>query len=263
MRSPRPGALALEQRREHRRGALHAGVHVGVAHRVVGVLTAAGVALQLGAARLGADHRCVGTSVHPGTGLAVAADRGVDDPRVACRHRLVADAHPVGDARPEVLDHHVAVFGQREQQLLALGAAHVEADVALAHVLLHEVARQAVHARVGETGGVAVGRLDLDHLGTQVAQHAGAVRSAEHPGEVEHPDPLEWSWPFGPRDGVVHAPHRSGDATAPRMRTADTTERRRAGRITSRREPGVSCSAVRGGWRAAWATVRRRSTGRR
>ena len=38
---------------------------------------------------------------------------------------------------------------------------------------------------------VALGRLDLDDLGAMVAQDLGAIRPAQHPGEVEHEDPVE------------------------------------------------------------------------
>ena len=103
----------------------------------------------------------------------------------------VAEPHPVHHAGTEVLHHDVALLGQVMQELHGLGPLHVEADVALPAVLLREVRRDRVDARIGEAGEVADGRLDLDHLGAEVGEHAGAVRAREHAGEVEDADAVE------------------------------------------------------------------------
>ena len=209
------GALALVERGQDARRALERCVHIAVAVRIVRVVgsavvfhRAAGVALGLGDARLGAHHGGVGAPTHPGPGLAVAADRGVHDARVTRRYGLVAEAHSRSHAGAEVLDEHVALLGQGEQQLARLGLVHVEADVALAGVLLDEVAGEAVHPRVGEAGHVAIGRLDLDDLGAEVAEHPGAVRPTEHAGEIEHAD-------TGQRAGTGGGSRRIGHGCEP------------------------------------------------
>ena len=152
---------------------------------------AVGVALHLGDPRLGGDDRGVGPPVDPRAGGAVAADRGVDQPREAGRHLLGAEPEPLHHAGPVVLDEHVALPGQLDRQLDAAGRAEVDAHVALADVLLDEVRRQPVDARAGEAGQVTGRRLDLDHLGPEVRQHPRAVRTGQDAGQIEDTDTVE------------------------------------------------------------------------
>src|SRR5439155_7101363 len=69
----------------------------------------------------------------------------------------------------------------------------VDADVALDHVLMRVVAGHAVHEREGITRDVRGGRLDLDHLGTQVGQVARAQRTRQHAGQVNDLQAFQWS----------------------------------------------------------------------
>ena len=90
-----------------------------------------------------------------------------------------------------VLDDDVAALGELGRQRRPGGVGEIDADVALAGVLLDEVGGQAVDLRRGEAGQVAVGRLDLDDVGAEVAEHPRGVRTGQHPREVEHADPVE------------------------------------------------------------------------
>src|SRR6185295_19153255 len=64
----------------------------------------------------------------------------------------------------------------------------VETDVAFTDVLLDEVGGQAIDPRIGHARDVDLGWLDLDHLGSEIAQRAGRMRSTEHSSEFEHAD---------------------------------------------------------------------------
>ena len=112
----------------------------------------------------------------------------IDDRRIVEGDHVVAEAEAIHHPWPEVLDQHIAECNKPQQQVGGLGLAGVEADVALADVLLDEVTGQAVDPRIGHARDVTVGWLDLDHLCTEIAQHACRVRSAEHSCEVEHAD---------------------------------------------------------------------------
>ena len=68
------GALALHERGEQGCGGLHAGVHITVAERVIGVYTAAHVTLMLGEPRLGIHHRRIRPPIDPRASRSVAAD---------------------------------------------------------------------------------------------------------------------------------------------------------------------------------------------
>ena len=68
----------------------------------------------------------------------------------------------------------------------------IDAQTLLTGVLLHEVRRHRADFRTRESREIAVGRLDLDHLGAEVVKHSSAVRPGENPSEVEHPHSIEW-----------------------------------------------------------------------
>ena len=52
----------------------------------------------------------------------------------------------------------------------------------------YEASRAVVERRPPVAHLVALGRLDLDHLGAVIAQDLGAVWPAQHPGQIDHPD---------------------------------------------------------------------------
>ena len=202
---PAAGPLPLVERGEDAGEALERGVHVAVGDGIVGVGTAAGLALEPGQAALRADDGRVRPAVGPGAGRAVAGQRGVDEVGVLGGQRLVAEAHAVHHAGAEVLQHDVAAPGQLAEDLDGARLAQVERDVALAAVLLREVRGDGVDARERVAGHVALGRLDLDDVGAHVGQHPPAVRPGEHPREVQHPHATEGTRPPADR---LHRWHR-------------------------------------------------------
>ena len=83
------------------------------------------------------------------------------------------------------MHHHVGALQQipeHAQSILALEIQHHRA-LALAHL-----DREPVEAQRTEVGG---GRVDLDHVGAILGQRAGAARTSQHVGQVQHPDAFE------------------------------------------------------------------------
>ena len=115
------------------------------------------------------------------------------------RYRFVAEAHSVHHAWPEILDDDIAHADEFEEQPDTGRVAHIDADVALAGVLLDEVTGKAVDPWTRESGEIAERGFDLDHVGAHVAQHPRCVRAAEHTGQIEHPNSVERPGrPIGP-----------------------------------------------------------------
>src|SRR5207249_1623607 len=107
----------------------------------------------------------------------------------------IAHAQPVSHARAEVLDDDIGPGGQQLHELRAFGRRKVDADVALAHVLLVIVAGVAADDGAPGAGYIARRWLDLYDVGSQVGHHAGRERPGKHAGEVEHTQVAE---------GIVH-----------------------------------------------------------
>ena len=86
------------------------------------------------------------------------------------RHSSWPSPMPLHHAGPVVLDEHVARARASSKQRARTAAAWTRSRLMLRlpGVLLHEVRRQPVDPRVGEAGQVALGRLDLDHVGAEI-----------------------------------------------------------------------------------------------
>jgi len=104
-------------------------------------------------------------------GLAIAADRAIDEAGIDRAKRLVVDPQPRGHAGAVALDHHIGALGQPEEGGAVGLSLEVQDDALLA----------AVHRRekAGEHGarGIARGTLDLDDLGTHLGQLLRGVRT--------------------------------------------------------------------------------------
>ena len=191
---PRPGALALGERRGDAVRAVHPGEQVADrdadAGRVVGVR--AGERHQPG---LALGDLVVAGAAALGPVVAEAGDRQDDQPRVELVQPLDREAQAVEHAGAEVLDQHVAVPDQAGERLAAVVALEVEGDRLLVAVAGQEVRRLAVVLRADErrapAAGVVTGagRLDLDDAGAEVAEHHRGVRAGERPRQVDDDDP--------------------------------------------------------------------------
>ncbi len=177
----------LMQARQHGDGRFHARVDIGMGREIV----AGGVAVQtemaeqsVGETGLGLHRRGVARPRLPRPGLPVPADRHVDHRRVDLGHGGVVQAE--GRQRPgtEILDDHVRSAAQVQHQRPSGRVVEIDRHVALPGVLLRVVVRDAVRSRGGDASEITGGRLDLDHVGTEVPQNLGAVRPGENPTEV-------------------------------------------------------------------------------
>src|SRR5262249_5509975 len=94
------------------------------------------------------------------------------------------------DTRDEILDHHVALPRQIQNDGPRLGAREIERDAALADVDPHEIRRlvlaPGLELRVAAASVIAFAPFDLDDVGAEIGEQTRAVGTGEDPGEVEH-----------------------------------------------------------------------------
>ena len=117
----------------------------------------------------------------------------MDQPGVAGPRRVGVGTDPAGRLRTHVVDEHVGPVDEGIEHRPRLGHAKVEGDAAL--VAGHGEEERAELGPVGADAAhdVARRRLDLDHVGAQVAQQQRGVRSGEDGGEVDDTDAVERS----------------------------------------------------------------------
>ena len=123
-------------------------------------------------------------------GLAVAAERAVDEAGVAGADGVVVDAEALDDARTEAFDDDVGVLGELEEGFLGARVLEVEADRALVAVEGPVGLRALAHAHLHAAAG-ARGFFDDDDVGAEVAEEHGAVGAGGLAGEVEDADSFE------------------------------------------------------------------------
>ena len=97
--------------------------------------------------------------------------------RVDAGNGFVVQVETFDDARAEVFDEHVAVFGQLEHRRVALGRLQIEGDG-----FLVAVDDQPVQWRLG---GLDVRPFDLDDFGAHERQRHSRRRPRDKVGEIE------------------------------------------------------------------------------
>ena len=119
----------------------------------------------------------------------------MDETGVDLVERLVAEAEPVEPARPDVLDQDVRVGQEPAEHRRAVGMAQIEPDRALVPVHGEGISGGARPLLGGSdprrspaAGRIAVGWLDLDHVGPQIAQEHRGVRPGEDGRAVDDSD---------------------------------------------------------------------------
>ena len=144
----------------------------------------------------------------------VARDRAVDQRGILGGQDVVSEAELLHRPAPVVLDEHVGLAHEPEQDRAALGTLEIEREAALVAVQHQERRRDAVDARLAIAARVVAARqfLDLDHVGAEVGEQRAAGGAGHDLRELEH----------------AHAGERSG--------------MRRAGR---RARVGVLCRGIR------------------
>ena len=123
---------------------------------------------------------------------AEALDRAHDELRIDLVDLFPREAEPLEDAGAEVLHHDVGLLQQVDEHLLALGRLHVDDDRALVAIEHREVERVGVrHVAQLPARGIALGRLELDHVGAHPREQLRARRARLHMRHVENANTLE------------------------------------------------------------------------
>ena len=174
---------ALYQRPKDGDGAVQARVQIPMGHglRPHRLLLVPGGGIDVAHFRV--NQRCIGPASGPAGVLPVAADGGVDEPRIQRRHCRVAKPQLGHDSRAEVFYQHVRLLDQRLGQSQPLGVFGVDRDVALSDVLVHKAGRKRVNPGPAGAQGITVGRLRFHHVGAHIHKYARAVRARKNPGK--------------------------------------------------------------------------------
>ena len=189
-------AFALKERRENSLSGKHPDREIRVAHRFgkrVGVALRRLVVQQ---AEFGVDHRRVGAPRCCRTRLTVSRDGAINDVGSKRAHRRVTQAQAIGDASPKVLDEDVAGRGEAQHQIGGTLRTQVDRQEAFAGVLLAEDRGDATHPRIRASQEVTFGGFDLQNLGAQVGERAGAGRTRDDAGEVQDATPRKGAAPL-------------------------------------------------------------------
>ncbi len=208
------GALALEKRREHAERRPGAGALVDergadADSRPPGL---AGDRDQA-AGRL--HQRVVPRFAGERAGVAVRAERAVDEPRVAVAEDVRAEPELLGEAGAQALEEHVGAVGEAQERVAPARVTEGQPERALARVRREEHRPLAVPERRAPGARVVarVRPLDLDDVGAQRSQDLRAVRARDRRRHVEHARPLE-----RPVHGAHHRVPRLCDDGSRRVR---------------------------------------------
>ncbi len=125
-----------------------------------------------------------------GPELAEPGDARDDQPRVGLVQPLGRQAPALEGAGPEVLDEHVGLGDQAQQQLGAGLGVEVQGDRPLVAPEARPPQGDAVLRRPVGARGIGLARvLDLDDVGAVVAEDRGGQGAGEQGGDVDDPDP--------------------------------------------------------------------------
>jgi hypothetical protein len=113
----------------------------------------------------------------------------VDEARVDGGQVVVADPPSVHRAGCEVRDDHIGGLDKAMHDLDTCGFAGIDGDRALPPIAGDVVGRPPVVARQHHPPRLIadVGKLDLDHIGSHVAEHARGLGALDQQPDVDHP----------------------------------------------------------------------------
>jgi hypothetical protein len=148
----------------------------------------AGEHTALGGHRPGAglEERIEARRSRQGAGVAEGSDGEVDQAQVDRRERLVIEAQPLCRTGTEVLDDDVGPANEVVDDGLALWTASIDTEPALASVPSEKADAEAAE-------GIAVRRLDLDHISAKVGERHWTVGTGDEAGELQHAQSRERS----------------------------------------------------------------------
>ncbi len=182
--------------------ALQQGRHDSIDHRQADRLVAdqgrdkarlaAGRLVERGKTARPLDDVVEGRAVGKGPVLAVAMRGAIDEARVDLAQLFVGEAEPRHRLRAHVVHQNVALPHQRQEGLCRFRLLQIERQRALVAVEVQEhMAHLAVPRRAGIAHDVALGRLDLDHLGAEIAHDLRRQRPEHDRRQIDHLDPSE------------------------------------------------------------------------
>ena len=125
------------------------------------------------------EREFAGGRSRAGSREAVGRDRGDDQVRRRLRWRFAVDDQGVGGPEQAVEGAAIVLVVQ------------VEHDSPFARIAVEEERRAFRVGAVRPAGGVARGRLDLDHVGAEVGKQLAAVRAGDALGEFDDPQTRE------------------------------------------------------------------------
>ena len=181
------GTLSIEEPGQHGVGQMQARHFVGgdarrIERRAVTHLE------QSGKARGRLDHVVVGGLAGVAAVSAEADGRGVDDAGIGGAHGLVGEAEPVEGLLAHVVHEGVGGGDQLHERRLPASRFRSRTIERLLRLLCEDDA--AAGARGAWADIVALRRLDLDHLGAQVAQDLRRVGPEHDGGQVDNAEAL-------------------------------------------------------------------------
>ena len=178
---PAPRHLALVQRRQNTHRAIQTGAQIGHC-QARAKRPAGGVARHTHQTAHALDDLVKPGPFGIGAILPKARNAGQDDARVDLRQVLVTQAQLVLDIGTPVLHQHIGLGHQAHQDVQGAGLFQVEGERAFVAVQVLKVPAIAVGCKQNLVGVHARRRLDADHSGTKVSQHANAVGAGAHAG---------------------------------------------------------------------------------
>jgi hypothetical protein len=122
--------------------------------------------------------------------LAKTRDAGVDEPFVDFVQRLVVDPQTELHVRAVILDHNVGLLDKAAQYFQPFRRLQIECQAAFVAVQVLKIRAVPLAAQTG----IALRRLDLDHVGAPVGELPHAGRPGAHPRQIDDFEPSERTW---------------------------------------------------------------------
>src|SRR3546814_3468328 len=94
-----------------------------------------------GEPRFGLHRGRVGHARPPGSALAIAGDRGIDDPGIAGRDRFIVEAERGERTGAEILDDDIGLVAKAQREVAGARRIEINDDIAYAGILLGIIAR--------------------------------------------------------------------------------------------------------------------------
>ena len=188
-----PGDLTLIECGHDRAKGISTGQHIGdIDAAIIGaaLLALVGHVREI-VSRGSVYHRRVSRQLRRWTGLTIARNRAIDEVVLDRSERLVIEAEPVHYTGPKVLDDDIGCRGEPAYRLDCLRRLEIERNALFSGIELTETGARAIAQRWARAHHVAFGRLDLDHLGSQIGEQARAMRTRDRRRKIEHTKGLQ------------------------------------------------------------------------